>query len=164
MLPTADASRRFGCGESESLCIGSTHQKEFRIVLQKLAELIYVQRIDESFFEYTVSRFSGEMDTSNGWTELLWGEQGGFSAQFPTRGKLSLLPPRVRVLLTASCEGTGARKHRVETTSFDERQTHQPRNQSMRFRVLGQATGGTGQSDRGSHDINLRRVSGRWGL
>jgi hypothetical protein len=42
---------RIGCGESENLCIGSTHQKDYRGVLQRLTELRYVQRIDESFFE-----------------------------------------------------------------------------------------------------------------
>ena len=47
----AESPGRIGCGESENLCIGSTHQKDFRGVLQRLAELTYVQRIDESFFE-----------------------------------------------------------------------------------------------------------------
>jgi hypothetical protein len=47
----AQSPGRIGCGESENLCIGSTHQKEFRGVLQRLAELTYVKRIDESFFE-----------------------------------------------------------------------------------------------------------------
>jgi hypothetical protein len=47
----AQSPGRIGCGESENLCIGSTHQKDFRGVLQRLAELTYVQRIDESFFE-----------------------------------------------------------------------------------------------------------------
>ena len=47
----AESPGRIGCDKDENLCIGSTHQKEFRIVLQRLAELIYVQRIDESFFE-----------------------------------------------------------------------------------------------------------------
>ena len=47
----AESPGRIGCGEYESLCIGSTHQKDFRMILQRLAELTYVQRIDESFFE-----------------------------------------------------------------------------------------------------------------
>ena len=47
----AESPGRIGCGEYENLCIGSTHQKDFRGVLQRLAELTYVQRIDESFFE-----------------------------------------------------------------------------------------------------------------
>jgi hypothetical protein len=47
----AGSPGRIGCKEHENLCIGSTHQKDFRGVLQRLAELTYVQRIDESFFE-----------------------------------------------------------------------------------------------------------------
>jgi hypothetical protein len=47
----AESPGRIGCKENENLCIGSTHQKDFRGVLQRLAELTYVQRIDESFFE-----------------------------------------------------------------------------------------------------------------
>ncbi|MEN8809103.1 MAG: hypothetical protein ABF291_16615 [Desulfobacterales bacterium] len=42
---------RIGCGTHESLCIGSTHQKDFAKILRRLAELTYVQRIDQSFFE-----------------------------------------------------------------------------------------------------------------
>jgi hypothetical protein len=47
----AQSPERIGCKEHENLCIGSTHQKDFRRVLQRLAELTYVQRIDQSFFE-----------------------------------------------------------------------------------------------------------------
>jgi hypothetical protein len=47
----AQSPGRIGCRESENLCIGSTHQKDYRWVLQRLAELTYVQRIDECFFE-----------------------------------------------------------------------------------------------------------------
>ncbi len=47
----AQSPGRIGCGETENLSIGSTHQKDFRRILQRLAELKYVQRIDESFFE-----------------------------------------------------------------------------------------------------------------
>jgi hypothetical protein len=47
----AQSPGRIGCGKDENLCIGSTHQKDIRGVLQRLAELTYVQRIDESFFE-----------------------------------------------------------------------------------------------------------------
>jgi hypothetical protein len=47
----AQSPGRIGCRDSENLCIGSTHQKDYRWVLQRLAELMYVQRIDESFFE-----------------------------------------------------------------------------------------------------------------
>jgi hypothetical protein len=42
---------RIGCGTYENLCIGSTHQKNFRDVLRDLAELPYITRIDQSFFE-----------------------------------------------------------------------------------------------------------------
>jgi len=47
----AQSPGRIGCGKHENLCIGSTHQKDFRMILQRLAELTYVQRIDQSFFE-----------------------------------------------------------------------------------------------------------------
>jgi len=47
----SESPGRIGCGKAESLCIGSTHQKDFRRVLQRLADLYYVQRIDQSFFE-----------------------------------------------------------------------------------------------------------------
>jgi hypothetical protein len=42
---------RIGCASWEMLCIGSTHQSDYATVLQQLAELPYVQRIDESVFE-----------------------------------------------------------------------------------------------------------------
>jgi hypothetical protein len=42
---------RIGCGADQALCIGSTHQEDYRGVLQRLAELEYVKRIDEAFFE-----------------------------------------------------------------------------------------------------------------
>jgi membrane protease YdiL (CAAX protease family) len=42
---------RIGCGPDECLCIGSTHQSRFRDVLDSLAALPYVRRIDECFFE-----------------------------------------------------------------------------------------------------------------
>jgi len=42
---------RIGCGKDESLCIGSTHQREFKRILQQLTELNYIKRIDECFFE-----------------------------------------------------------------------------------------------------------------
>ncbi len=47
----AESPGRIGCWKHESLCIGSTHQKDFKGVLQRLTELPYVQRIDESFYE-----------------------------------------------------------------------------------------------------------------
>ena len=42
---------RIRCGDDEYLCLGNTHQKNFRSVLMRLAELGYVERIEESFFE-----------------------------------------------------------------------------------------------------------------
>jgi hypothetical protein len=47
----SESPGRIGCGTHENLCIGSTHQKNFRDVLRDLAELTYVTRIDQSFFE-----------------------------------------------------------------------------------------------------------------
>lgn len=47
----SESPGRIGCGEKELLCTGSTHQKHFDRVLRRLAELPYVQRIDQSFFE-----------------------------------------------------------------------------------------------------------------
>lgn len=42
---------RIGCGSQEILCIGSTHQKDFATVLRQLAELPYVHRIEQTYFE-----------------------------------------------------------------------------------------------------------------
>lgn len=42
---------RVGCAEGEYLCVGSTHQPDFKTVLLKLAKLPYVKRIDQAFFE-----------------------------------------------------------------------------------------------------------------
>jgi hypothetical protein len=42
---------RIGCGPQEILCTGSTHQKDFSTVLQRLAALPYISRIEQSFFE-----------------------------------------------------------------------------------------------------------------
>lgn len=42
---------RAGCSEEEYLCIGTTHQKDFRSVLAKLAALDYIRQIDQSFYE-----------------------------------------------------------------------------------------------------------------
>ena len=47
----AESPGRIGCGKDESLCIGTTHQQDFEKILRRLAELIYVQRIDQCFFE-----------------------------------------------------------------------------------------------------------------
>lgn len=45
------SSGRIGCTREECLCIGSTHQGDFRQALRRLAELPYTRRIDECFFE-----------------------------------------------------------------------------------------------------------------
>ncbi len=42
---------RIGCSEEQILCIGSTQQPEWRGVLERLAALDFVARIDESFME-----------------------------------------------------------------------------------------------------------------
>jgi len=42
---------RIGCGANQLLCIGSTHQTQFRDVLTALSSLDYIERIDECFFE-----------------------------------------------------------------------------------------------------------------
>lgn len=42
---------RIGCGSDEYLAIGSTHPPGFRKVLEQLARLPYVERIEEAHFE-----------------------------------------------------------------------------------------------------------------
>ena len=42
---------RIGAGKNECLCIGSTHQPNYRDVLVNLAKLPYVKRIIECYFE-----------------------------------------------------------------------------------------------------------------
>jgi len=42
---------RIGCAADETLVTGNTHQPNFRDVLSRLAELPYVERIEQSFFE-----------------------------------------------------------------------------------------------------------------
>jgi hypothetical protein len=42
---------RIGCTEGEYLCLGNTHQPNFKAVLFTLAKLPYVKRIDQAFFE-----------------------------------------------------------------------------------------------------------------
>jgi hypothetical protein len=42
---------RIGCAAGEYLCIGSTHQPNFKTVLFKLASLPYIKRINQAFFE-----------------------------------------------------------------------------------------------------------------
>lgn len=45
------ARGRIGCDSSELLCIGNTHQPDFRRVLAALSRLPFVARIDQAFFE-----------------------------------------------------------------------------------------------------------------
>ncbi len=47
----AGSKGRVGCAQGEKLCIGNTHQPEFKTVLLKLASLPYVKQIKQSFFE-----------------------------------------------------------------------------------------------------------------
>ncbi len=42
---------RVGCTKGEYLCVGSTHQPNFRTILVNLAKLPYVKCIDQAFFE-----------------------------------------------------------------------------------------------------------------
>jgi hypothetical protein len=42
---------RVDCGANEFLCIGNTHQERHKDILKSLADLRYVRRIEESFFE-----------------------------------------------------------------------------------------------------------------
>ena len=46
------ARGRIGCEADEVLCLGSTHQPEWRNVLTNLARLPYVRRIAEAHFEH----------------------------------------------------------------------------------------------------------------
>ena len=48
---TAGSRGRVPCGSGEALCIGSTHQEGWLRVLNALAALPYVKRIDRSFAE-----------------------------------------------------------------------------------------------------------------
>jgi hypothetical protein len=47
----ADSRGRIGCSSVEVLCLGSTHQRGFREVLEKLCGLSYVRRIERTWFE-----------------------------------------------------------------------------------------------------------------
>ena len=42
---------RVGCARDQILVLGSTHQRSYRQVLERLAALEYVDRIAENFFE-----------------------------------------------------------------------------------------------------------------
>ena len=48
---TCGAPGRIGCFPDECLCVGSSHQENYREVLRGIAELPYVEKIDETFFE-----------------------------------------------------------------------------------------------------------------
>lgn len=42
---------RIGCGPEQVLVLGNTHRPDFFFVLQRLAELPYVERIERAWFE-----------------------------------------------------------------------------------------------------------------
>ncbi|MEJ2548730.1 MAG: hypothetical protein P8125_13120 [Gemmatimonadota bacterium] len=42
---------RVTCSDEQILCIGSTHQDDWRTILERLAALDFVTRIDEAFWE-----------------------------------------------------------------------------------------------------------------
>ena len=42
---------RIGCSAEQVLVVGSTHQRGYRHVLERLAALSYVQRIEQAYFE-----------------------------------------------------------------------------------------------------------------
>lgn len=42
---------RIGCGPGQVLVLGNTHRPDFAFVLQRLAELPYVERIERAWFE-----------------------------------------------------------------------------------------------------------------
>lgn len=44
-------SGRIGYSNNEILCIGETHNKDYKRILTQIAELEYVKSINESFFE-----------------------------------------------------------------------------------------------------------------
>ncbi len=45
------AKGRIACSQQEYLCIGNTHQSNFREVLAQLAALDYIKKIDQTFYE-----------------------------------------------------------------------------------------------------------------
>jgi hypothetical protein len=47
----AGSRGRVGCAQGQVLVLGTTHQPDFRAVLHRLAELSYVQRIEQAYFE-----------------------------------------------------------------------------------------------------------------
>jgi len=42
---------RIGCGPRQVLVIGNTDRSDFAVVLRRLAELSYVERIEQAYFE-----------------------------------------------------------------------------------------------------------------
>lgn len=50
-LKVQEAPGRIGCGREEYLCLGNTHQENFKEILYRLAQLEYVDRIEQAFFE-----------------------------------------------------------------------------------------------------------------
>jgi hypothetical protein len=48
---TMGSRGRIGCTPSQALCIGNTHQADWANVLNDLAALPYIERIDRSYFE-----------------------------------------------------------------------------------------------------------------
>jgi len=47
----ADSRGRIGCSPMEVLCLGSTHQRSSREILERLCGLPYVRRIERTWFE-----------------------------------------------------------------------------------------------------------------
>jgi hypothetical protein len=47
----ADSRGRIGCSPAEVLCLGSTHQRSSREILERLCGLPYVRRIERTWFE-----------------------------------------------------------------------------------------------------------------
>jgi hypothetical protein len=47
----AGSPGRIGCARDQILVVGNTHQRSYRQVLERLAGLEYVSRIEENFFE-----------------------------------------------------------------------------------------------------------------
>jgi hypothetical protein len=42
---------RSGCSDAEWLCIGSSHQKNFKSIILALTKLNYIRKISETFWE-----------------------------------------------------------------------------------------------------------------
>ncbi|MCB0586424.1 MAG: hypothetical protein KDD06_14025 [Phaeodactylibacter sp.] len=50
-LKIQTAKGRIGCSRDQYLCLGNTHQKNYKEVLYRLARLSYIERIERTFFE-----------------------------------------------------------------------------------------------------------------